>query len=397
MVAPVPITQSAVPGKVPTSGEVGVGALAVNVADGALYTKKKNGTVVRIEGDTGNGSIASATSIALGGVVSGYVDVTGTTTIDTIVLREGQTRTVRFTGILTLTHSSSLVLPGGANITTAAGDYVTFRGYAGGVVRCTHYTFGTAGAITVTSINKVAITAPATSATLTIANGKTFTSAATITITGTDGSTINVGTGGTLGTAAYTAASAYAAAAGSSSQAFATANLTVTGLATATTGFRRSALAGTAGYVASQLDGSSNAHGLYWNGTNLQLINAGNVIADINASSFSITGTYTVTGLASSGTGFRRSATAATAGYMLSQLDGSSNAHGVYWNGSNVQLIYGGNVVVDIKSAAVEVTGTLKSSGAFGCNGNAPQGKYASGGTLAGVVAALIANGILSN
>ena len=36
-------------------------------------------------------------------------------------------------------------------------------------------------------------------------------------------------------------------------------------------------------------------------------------------------------------------------------------------------------------------------AGAFGCNGNAAQTKYASGGTLAGVVAALVANGILSN
>lgn len=39
----------------------------------------------------------------------------------------------------------------------------------------------------------------------------------------------------------------------------------------------------------------------------------------------------------------------------------------------------------------------LEVAGGFGCNGKAPQGPYASGGTLAGVVAALIANGILLN
>lgn len=48
------------------------------------------------------------------------------------------------------------------------------------------------GVATATSINKVAITAPATSATITIANGKTFTANASITITGTDGKTLTL-------------------------------------------------------------------------------------------------------------------------------------------------------------------------------------------------------------
>lgn len=46
------------------------------------------------------------------------------------------------------------------------------------------------GVATATSINKVAITAPATSATLTIANGKTFTASNSITIAGTDSTTM---------------------------------------------------------------------------------------------------------------------------------------------------------------------------------------------------------------
>lgn len=49
------------------------------------------------------------------------------------------------------------------------------------------------GDATATSINKLAITAPATSATLTIANGKTLTASNSITIAGTDGKTITVG------------------------------------------------------------------------------------------------------------------------------------------------------------------------------------------------------------
>ncbi len=57
------------------------------------------------------------------------------------------------------------------------------------------------GAATATSINKVAITAPATSATLTIADGKTLTASNTLTFTGTDSSSVAFGTGGTV---AYT-------------------------------------------------------------------------------------------------------------------------------------------------------------------------------------------------
>ncbi len=40
---------------------------------------------------------------------------------------------------------------------------------------------------------------------------------------------------------------------------------------------------------------------------------------------------------------------------------------------------------------------TVSTSAGFGCNGKAPQTAAASGGTLAGVIAALVANGILSS
>ena len=62
----------------------------------------------------------------------------------------------------------------------------------------------TIGVATATSVNKVAITAPATGSTLTIADGKTLTASNSLTFTGTDASTLNIGTGGTLGTNAFT-------------------------------------------------------------------------------------------------------------------------------------------------------------------------------------------------
>lgn len=68
---------------------------------------------------------------------------------------------------------------------------------------------GSFSTLVATSVNKVAITTPATGSTLTVAEGKTLTASNTVTLTATDGSTLAIGTGGTLGTAAYTASSAY--------------------------------------------------------------------------------------------------------------------------------------------------------------------------------------------
>ena len=54
------------------------------------------------------------------------------------------------------------------------------------------------GVATATSVNKVAITAPATGSTLTIADGKTLTVSNTITFQSTDGVTVNFGAGGSF-------------------------------------------------------------------------------------------------------------------------------------------------------------------------------------------------------
>lgn len=83
--------------------------------------------------------IASATTLNLDNATGNVVDVTGTTTITGIALSQGRWRLVRFTGALTLTHGASLVLPGAANITTAAGDWALFIGGASSVVRCALY------------------------------------------------------------------------------------------------------------------------------------------------------------------------------------------------------------------------------------------------------------------
>lgn len=85
--------------------------------------------------------IASASTVNLDTATGNLVHITGTTAITAITLASGASRDVVFDGALTLTHNATtLILPGGANITTAAGDRATFRGDGSGNVRCLHYT-----------------------------------------------------------------------------------------------------------------------------------------------------------------------------------------------------------------------------------------------------------------
>lgn len=131
-----------------------VTALTSLVSVGTITTGVWNGTDIAVaDGGTGastaygaadnlsihGADVASAATLNLDTATGGLVDVTGTTTITAITLADGRERTVRFTGALTLTHGASLVLPGSANITTVAGDFAIFRGYAAGVVRCVMY------------------------------------------------------------------------------------------------------------------------------------------------------------------------------------------------------------------------------------------------------------------
>lgn len=71
-----------------------------------------------------------------------YFDVTGTTTVTSIAtVGVGAVIKLHFDGALILTHhATDLILPGAANITTAAGDEAEFFEYATGDWRCLSYT-----------------------------------------------------------------------------------------------------------------------------------------------------------------------------------------------------------------------------------------------------------------
>jgi len=154
-------------------------AFTLPTADGSAgHLLKTNGSRVlsfTADIDTGIASLAADTSPQLGGdldcnasqiqwskgadVVSAtalavltdgnYFDVTGTVTIATINTTGGIGTQIKlhFDGILTLTNSADIVLPGGANITTAAGDEAEFIEYASGDYRCTNYTKASGAAV----------------------------------------------------------------------------------------------------------------------------------------------------------------------------------------------------------------------------------------------------------
>jgi hypothetical protein len=86
--------------------------------------------------------IASAGTTDIGAAGGQAVRITGTTTITSFgTVADGVTRKLRFAGSLTLTHNaSSLILPCGANITTAAGDTADAVSLGAGNWLVTQYT-----------------------------------------------------------------------------------------------------------------------------------------------------------------------------------------------------------------------------------------------------------------
>jgi len=105
---------------------------------------KLNDYLVQAKGS----DISSATSLTLGKDGNQF-DVTGTTTITSIGAQGiGSYVTLHFDGALTFTHhSTNLILPGAANITTAAGDIAVMYEYASADWRCVSYTKASGAAL----------------------------------------------------------------------------------------------------------------------------------------------------------------------------------------------------------------------------------------------------------
>lgn len=86
-------------------------------------------------------AVAAASTTDIGAANSDFVEISGTTTITALGTSAGRNHVwVKFQSALTLTHhATSLILPTGASITTAAGDVAEFVRISGGNWQCLGY------------------------------------------------------------------------------------------------------------------------------------------------------------------------------------------------------------------------------------------------------------------
>lgn len=124
--------------ELPALGAI-TGAEIVTAVQGGANKKGAHADVISSINAATN--LASAATTSLATSTSIYVNITGTTTITAFGTgNAGLTRWLRFAGALTLTHNAtSLILPGGANIVTAAGDIALFVCEGSGNWRCLAY------------------------------------------------------------------------------------------------------------------------------------------------------------------------------------------------------------------------------------------------------------------
>ena len=140
------------------------------------------------------------------------VTLTAPATGSTLTIADGKTLTASNTLTFTGTDASSVAFGAGGTVAYVANKLSVFAATSsselagvisdetgtGALVFANTPTLVTPvlGVATATTINKLTITAPTTSATLTVADGKTLTASNTLTFTGTDGSSAAFGVGG---------------------------------------------------------------------------------------------------------------------------------------------------------------------------------------------------------
>ena len=149
------------------------------------------------------GSYLTGGTITTTGTIA--VDATSANTASKIVARDASGNFSAGTITATLSGKASTVTTN-ANLTgviTSVGNATSIASQTGTGSKFVVDTSPTLitptlGVATATSINKVTITTPATGSTLTVADGKTLTTSNTLTFTGTDASSIDFGSGGTV-------------------------------------------------------------------------------------------------------------------------------------------------------------------------------------------------------
>lgn len=122
-------------------------------ATGDVLEFTSNGTVLVLSDKSewqSSAALTSAATVDLATSTGEYVAISGSTGPITSLgtLPAGVTRVLRFASTPTLTYNAaSLILPGGASITAAAGDMAVFISEGAGNWRCVAYTKASGGAI----------------------------------------------------------------------------------------------------------------------------------------------------------------------------------------------------------------------------------------------------------
>ena len=122
-------------------GEIPVTAFMQTLLDDTDAAAGRTTLGARAVEDAKGADIASAATTDIWTPTGQLVHITGTTTITSFgtAPQAGILREVIFDGVLTLTHSANLDLPGAANITTAVGDRAIVRADTTTVAIVTHY------------------------------------------------------------------------------------------------------------------------------------------------------------------------------------------------------------------------------------------------------------------
>jgi hypothetical protein len=158
---PVPTKMADIPSQTPSACyPTGAEVVGNNMDD---YIRA-NAAITRSTNAISTSTIASAATTDIALSDAERVTVTGTTGITSLGSSgvAGLRREVLFSGALTLTNSANLILPGGSNITTVAGDVLTFRYEGSSVWRLTSTSRQSAAAssevVTALSISAGAVT-----------------------------------------------------------------------------------------------------------------------------------------------------------------------------------------------------------------------------------------------
>lgn len=119
-------------------------------------------------------AVASSGTCDIGATDEWKVEITGTTTITSFGAGVHRVRFIRFSGTLTLTHNgTSLILPGAANITTAAGDTAIAASDGSGNWRVFDYTKASGLPVATAAAQRLALGLPLESNGTAVANSGT--------------------------------------------------------------------------------------------------------------------------------------------------------------------------------------------------------------------------------